>query len=75
MDITTGAKLLGDTVSENSTTVSDAITNGLETGFSMATQAFNWIIGNPLASFILGLGFTYSAFSLIKRGIRSVRRM
>lgn len=62
---------------ETTTTVDigTVVEDGIDTGFSMATKAFNWIIGNPLASFMLGLGFTYTAFSLIKRGIRTVKRM
>ncbi|MGN0686488.1 MAG: hypothetical protein ACI4KA_00110 [Oscillospiraceae bacterium] len=58
-----------------STNIGTVVENGIDTGFSMATKAFNWIVGNPLASFMLGLGFTYTAFSLIKRGIRTVKRI
>lgn len=55
--------------------IGSVVSDGLDTGLDMATKAFNWIVGNPLASFMLGLGFTYTAFSLIKRGIRTVKRM
>lgn len=55
--------------------IGQVVDSGLDAGFGMATKAFNWIGTNPLATFFLGLGFTYTAFSLIKRGIRTVKRM
>ena len=54
--------------------VGEVVENGLDTGFSMATKAGNWIFTNPFASFIVGLGFTFMSFKLFRSAIRAAKR-
>ncbi|MGN0686489.1 MAG: hypothetical protein ACI4KA_00115 [Oscillospiraceae bacterium] len=51
------------------------INNGVDNGFLIMTKAFNFLIVNPLCSFILGLSFTFAAFRLMRYGIKSVKSM
>lgn len=61
--------------SELSGQISTTVQAGLASGFAFATKAFEWIISNALASFLLGLSFTFAAFNLLRYGIRTVRRI
>ncbi|MBE6889640.1 MAG: hypothetical protein E7485_06465 [Ruminococcaceae bacterium] len=59
----------------DTSTVMDKVTAGLEGGFTMGTKAFNFLMDNPLTSFIIGIGFCYTALGIIRRALRVSKRM
>lgn len=63
-----------ETTSATITTVGETITTGVEQAFNIATKAFDFLMGNPLCSLMVGVGFAYTALSLIRRGIRVAKR-
>lgn len=56
-------------------TVANAITNGVQTGFTLGGEAFNFIMANPLSATVVGIGFCYVALGIIKRALRVSKRM
>lgn len=56
------------------TSVGTLITTGVEQAFTIATKAFDFLMANPLCALMVGVGFAYTALSLIKRGIRVAKR-
>ena len=50
------------------------IKGGVQGAFDIASSAFDFLISNPLAAFIVGAGFAFTALSLIRKAIRVARR-
>ena len=42
--------------------------------FEIAGSGFNFLIANPLAAFIVGSGFAFTALSLIRKALRVAKR-
>lgn len=55
-------------------TVGETITTGVEQAFNIASKAFDFLMNNPLCSLMVGVGFAYTALSLIRKGIRVAKR-
>lgn len=56
------------------TKVLNAVSAGVDNAFDVASIAFNFLLNNPLMSIMLGVGFGYTAFNLIRKGIRTAKR-
>lgn len=65
---------MGETTTTTVETVGQTIATGVEQAFNIATEAFDFLMGNPLCSLMVGVGFAYTALSLIRRGIRVAKR-
>lgn len=52
----------------------NVVSNGVDSAFDIATIAFNFLLANPLMTIMLGVSFGYTAFSLIRKGIRTAKR-
>lgn len=63
-----------ETTTTTVTEVGEVIATGVEQAFSIASSAFDFLMSNPLCSLMVGVGFAYTALSLIKRGIRVAKR-
>lgn len=55
--------------------VANSISDGVNVGFTLGTEAFNFIMANPLSSTVVGIGFCYVALGIIKRALRVSKRM
>lgn len=42
--------------------------------FEIAGSAFTFLISNPLAAFIVGSGFAFTALSLVRKALRVAKR-
>lgn len=42
--------------------------------FDIASSAFSFLISNPLAAFMLGTGFAFTALSCVRKGLRIAKR-
>ena len=52
----------------------NVVSAGVDSAFDIASIAFIFLLNNPLMSIMLGVGFGYTAFNLIRKGIRTAKR-
>lgn len=64
-----------NSVSVDKNSVAANISTGLNTGFTIGTSAFNFLMVNPLSSTVIGIGFCSVALYIIKRALRVSKRM
>lgn len=50
------------------------IEEGVSIAFDIASKAFDFLIANPFCALMLGVGFAYTALSLIHRGVKTAKR-
>lgn len=67
---------IGEAVSTTLTlpTIIEMIKTSVAGVFDIASSAFSFLIGNPLAAFMIGIGFAFTALSLVRKGLKISKR-
>lgn len=56
-----------DTIISNVTTAVGGV-------FNLASEGFNFLLSNPLCFLMIGSGFAFTAFGLVRRALRVAKR-
>lgn len=69
-DVTLGGELATSTVPG----VIELIKTSVTGVFEIAGSAFSFLMANPLAAFMVGGGFAFTALSIIRKGLKVAKR-
>ena len=50
------------------------VMTGFDTGLTMGGKALNFLLENQLTAFMIGIGLLYSAFGIVRKGLRTAKR-